>query len=153
MATNVDAKLLKQTKFPAEFSQKVDMKKVNVEVMKKLTPKKLLKRLKSAKSKNAPAKETLTTCDRESGLTAGEVEEEAKEHTTITIGVLQGFQGLHLLAGALHLTETTTVVLRAVISRIPISLETEATERVGTIRADGGHRHRGGLCAGPYLAR
>ncbi|KAL9604821.1 MAG: hypothetical protein Q9219_000269 [cf. Caloplaca sp. 3 TL-2023] len=35
MATNVDAKLLKQTKFPSEFSQKVDMKKVNVEVMKK----------------------------------------------------------------------------------------------------------------------
>ncbi|KAL8762003.1 MAG: hypothetical protein Q9184_001950 [Pyrenodesmia sp. 2 TL-2023] len=31
MATNVDAKLLKQTKFPPEFSQKVDMKKVNVE--------------------------------------------------------------------------------------------------------------------------
>ncbi|KAI4140842.1 MAG: hypothetical protein L6R39_005632 [Caloplaca ligustica] len=35
MATNVDAKLLKQTKFPADFSQKVDMRKVNVEVMKK----------------------------------------------------------------------------------------------------------------------
>ncbi|KAL8820140.1 MAG: hypothetical protein Q9223_001590 [Gallowayella weberi] len=35
MATNVDAKLLKQTKFPPEFSQKVDMNKVNVEVMKK----------------------------------------------------------------------------------------------------------------------
>ena len=35
MATSVDAKLLKQTKFPPEFSQKVDMKKVNVEVMKK----------------------------------------------------------------------------------------------------------------------
>ena len=32
---SVDAKLLKQTKFPPEFSQKVDMKKVNVEVMKK----------------------------------------------------------------------------------------------------------------------
>ena len=36
MASNVDAKLLKQTKFPAEFNQKVDMQKVNVEVMKKL---------------------------------------------------------------------------------------------------------------------
>lgn len=35
MAMSVDAKLLKQTKFPAEFSQKVDMRKVNVEVMKK----------------------------------------------------------------------------------------------------------------------
>jgi hypothetical protein len=35
MATSVDAKLLRQTKFPPEFSQKVDMKKVNVEVMKK----------------------------------------------------------------------------------------------------------------------
>ena len=35
MATSVDAKLLKQTKFPPEFGQKVDMKKVNVEVMKK----------------------------------------------------------------------------------------------------------------------
>ena len=35
MASSVDAKLLKQTKFPPEFTQKVDMKKVNVEVMKK----------------------------------------------------------------------------------------------------------------------
>ncbi|KAL8706707.1 MAG: hypothetical protein Q9201_000232 [Fulgogasparrea decipioides] len=35
MATNVDAKLLKQTKFPPEFNLKVDMKKVNVEVLKK----------------------------------------------------------------------------------------------------------------------
>lgn len=35
MASSVDAKLLKQTKFPPEFNQKVDMKKVNVEVMKK----------------------------------------------------------------------------------------------------------------------
>ena len=35
MAMSVDAKLLKQTKFPLEFNRKVDMKKVNVEVMKK----------------------------------------------------------------------------------------------------------------------
>lgn len=35
MATPVDQKLLRQTKFPTEFNQKVDMKKVNVEVMKK----------------------------------------------------------------------------------------------------------------------
>jgi hypothetical protein len=35
MATRVDAKLLKQTKFPLEFNQKVDMSKVNIEVMKK----------------------------------------------------------------------------------------------------------------------
>jgi serine/arginine repetitive matrix protein 1 len=35
MASSVDAKLLKATKFPAEFSQKVDMQKVNLEVMKK----------------------------------------------------------------------------------------------------------------------
>ncbi|KAL8642858.1 MAG: hypothetical protein Q9228_000505 [Teloschistes exilis] len=35
MATNVDAKLLKQTKFPPEFNQKVDMQRVNVEVLKK----------------------------------------------------------------------------------------------------------------------
>ena len=35
MASSVDAKLLKQTKFPPEFTKKVDMKKVNVEVMKK----------------------------------------------------------------------------------------------------------------------
>ncbi|KAL3464439.1 PWI domain-containing protein [Aspergillus heterothallicus] len=35
MATRVDAKLLRQTKFPAEFNQKVDMTKVNIEVMKK----------------------------------------------------------------------------------------------------------------------
>jgi serine/arginine repetitive matrix protein 1 len=35
MATRVDAKLLRQTKFPPEFNQKVDMTKVNIEVMKK----------------------------------------------------------------------------------------------------------------------
>ena len=35
MASSVDAKLLKQTKFPPEFSRKVDMTKVNIEVMKK----------------------------------------------------------------------------------------------------------------------
>lgn len=35
MTSSVDLKLLKATKFPAEFSQKVDMSKVNVEVMKK----------------------------------------------------------------------------------------------------------------------
>ncbi|KAE8363094.1 hypothetical protein BDV27DRAFT_159136 [Aspergillus caelatus] len=35
MAASVDAKLLKQTKFPPEFSRKVDMTKVNIEVMKK----------------------------------------------------------------------------------------------------------------------
>ncbi|KAI9045610.1 PWI domain-containing protein [Aspergillus affinis] len=35
MATTVDAKLLKKTKFPPEFSRKVDMTKVNIEVMKK----------------------------------------------------------------------------------------------------------------------
>ncbi|KAI4125547.1 MAG: hypothetical protein LQ338_004195 [Usnochroma carphineum] len=33
MATNVDAKLLKQTKFPPEFSQKVDMKKPDIKVL------------------------------------------------------------------------------------------------------------------------
>jgi hypothetical protein len=35
MATGVDAKLLKSTKFPPEFNQKVDMGKVNIQVMKK----------------------------------------------------------------------------------------------------------------------
>ncbi|PKY07986.1 PWI domain-containing protein [Aspergillus campestris IBT 28561] len=35
MATSVDAKLLRRTKFPPEFSRKVDMTKVNIEVMKK----------------------------------------------------------------------------------------------------------------------
>ena len=35
MATSVDAKLLKSTKFPLEFNQKVDMQKVNLEVMKR----------------------------------------------------------------------------------------------------------------------
>ncbi|KAF3390423.1 Serine/arginine repetitive matrix protein 1 [Penicillium rolfsii] len=35
MATLVDAKLLKKTKFPPEFNQKVDMTKLNIEVMKK----------------------------------------------------------------------------------------------------------------------
>ncbi|KAJ5032274.1 uncharacterized protein L3040_008882 [Drepanopeziza brunnea f. sp. 'multigermtubi'] len=35
MASSVDAKLLRTTKFPPEFNQKVDMQKVNAEVMKK----------------------------------------------------------------------------------------------------------------------
>lgn len=35
MAMSVDEKLLKATKFPPEFNQRVDIKKVNVEVMKK----------------------------------------------------------------------------------------------------------------------
>lgn len=35
MAATVDQKLLKATRFPPEFAQKVDIKKVNVEVMKK----------------------------------------------------------------------------------------------------------------------
>ncbi|EQB59015.1 PWI domain-containing protein [Colletotrichum gloeosporioides Cg-14] len=35
MATGIDAKLLKSTKFPPEFNQKVDMQKVNLQVMKK----------------------------------------------------------------------------------------------------------------------
>ncbi|KAK2070472.1 hypothetical protein P8C59_004962 [Phyllachora maydis] len=35
MASGVDAKLLKSTKFPTEFNQKVDMQKVNLQVMKK----------------------------------------------------------------------------------------------------------------------
>ncbi|RKF55361.1 putative pwi domain mrna processing protein [Golovinomyces cichoracearum] len=35
MACSVDAKLLKSTKFPPEFNQKVDMEKVNAEVIKK----------------------------------------------------------------------------------------------------------------------
>jgi len=38
MATGVDAKLLKSTKFPPEFNQKVDMQKVNLQVMKKFVP-------------------------------------------------------------------------------------------------------------------
>jgi hypothetical protein len=35
MATGVDAKLLRTTKFPPEFNQKVDFTKVNVQVIKK----------------------------------------------------------------------------------------------------------------------
>jgi len=35
MASTVDQKLLKSTKFPPEFNKRVDMKKVNIEVMKK----------------------------------------------------------------------------------------------------------------------
>ncbi|RYO83215.1 hypothetical protein DL764_009490 [Monosporascus ibericus] len=35
MASSVDAKLLRATKFPPEFNQKVDMQKVNIQVMKK----------------------------------------------------------------------------------------------------------------------
>jgi len=35
MLNSVDQKLLKATKFPPEFSKKVDMQKVNLEVLKK----------------------------------------------------------------------------------------------------------------------
>ncbi|KAL2366720.1 hypothetical protein RJZ56_000305 [Blastomyces dermatitidis] len=35
MATTAEAKLIRQTKFPPEFAKKVDMQKVNIEVMKK----------------------------------------------------------------------------------------------------------------------
>lgn len=38
MASSVDAKLLKSTKFPPEFSKKVDIQKVNLEVMKQCVP-------------------------------------------------------------------------------------------------------------------
>ncbi|CEJ57364.1 Putative Remark: the ORF contains a PWI motif [Penicillium brasilianum] len=41
MATPVDAKLLKKTKFPPEFNRKVDMTKVNIEVMKKWIAKRI----------------------------------------------------------------------------------------------------------------
>jgi serine/arginine repetitive matrix protein 1 len=34
MAATVDEKLVRATKFPLEFNQKVDMQKVNIEVMK-----------------------------------------------------------------------------------------------------------------------
>jgi hypothetical protein len=35
---SVDARLVKATKFPPEFNQKVDMQKVNLAVMKKFVP-------------------------------------------------------------------------------------------------------------------
>lgn len=35
MASGVDARLLKSTKFPPEFNQKVDTTKVNIQVIKK----------------------------------------------------------------------------------------------------------------------
>ncbi|KAI2786290.1 hypothetical protein POX_g08673 [Penicillium oxalicum] len=41
MATPVDSKLLKRTKFPPEFNRKVDMTKVNIEVMKKWIAKRI----------------------------------------------------------------------------------------------------------------
>lgn len=42
MATPVDEKLLRQTKFPPEFKQKVDMTKVNIEVIKKFVVPRIL---------------------------------------------------------------------------------------------------------------
>ncbi|KAK7423300.1 hypothetical protein QQX98_001090 [Neonectria punicea] len=47
MASGVDARLLKSTKFPAEFSQKVDMQKVNLQVMKKWIASKIIEILGS----------------------------------------------------------------------------------------------------------
>ncbi|KAI5846909.1 PWI domain-containing protein [Tricharina praecox] len=43
MSSGVDAKLLKSTKFPPEYSKKVDMQKVNVEVMKQWIAKQVVK--------------------------------------------------------------------------------------------------------------
>ncbi|KAI5798816.1 PWI domain-containing protein [Geopyxis carbonaria] len=42
MASGVDAKLLKSTKFPPEFSKKVDIEKVNLEVMKQWISRKVV---------------------------------------------------------------------------------------------------------------
>ncbi|TGZ81943.1 PWI domain-containing protein [Ascodesmis nigricans] len=42
MATGVDAKLLKSTKFPPEFQKKVDMRKCNLEVMKQWIARKVV---------------------------------------------------------------------------------------------------------------
>ncbi|RMD42927.1 hypothetical protein DV735_g2172, partial [Chaetothyriales sp. CBS 134920] len=47
MAASVDQKLLRQTKFPPEFNQKVDIQKINVEVMKKWIAGKITEILKS----------------------------------------------------------------------------------------------------------
>ncbi|RMZ92602.1 hypothetical protein DV736_g191, partial [Chaetothyriales sp. CBS 134916] len=47
MAASVDRKLLRQTKFPPEFNQKVDIQKINVEVMKKWIAGKITEILKS----------------------------------------------------------------------------------------------------------
>jgi len=47
MATTVDQKILKATKFPPEFNQKVDMQKVNLEVMKKFVPQSPIPNLQS----------------------------------------------------------------------------------------------------------
>ncbi|RDA83778.1 hypothetical protein CP532_5200 [Ophiocordyceps camponoti-leonardi (nom. inval.)] len=41
MASKMDARLLKSTKFPPEFNQKVDMEKVNLQVMKKWITKRI----------------------------------------------------------------------------------------------------------------
>ncbi|KAL8947169.1 MAG: hypothetical protein Q9222_006521 [Ikaeria aurantiellina] len=102
MATNVDAKLLKQTKFPPEFNQKVDMKKVNVEVMKKLTRRKVLKRPSAEKSKKGRKRETSTTSASESALSGEEVVGEVTDNVTITTGGLRETQGLRLLAAVHH---------------------------------------------------
>ena len=47
LTTNVDQRLLRTTKFPAEFNVKVDMKKVNVQLIKAWVTDEIARILKS----------------------------------------------------------------------------------------------------------
>ena len=47
LTTNVDQRLLRTTKFPAEFNTKVDMKKVNIHIIKKWVADEIAKILQS----------------------------------------------------------------------------------------------------------
>lgn len=46
LTTNVDQRLLRTTKFPAEFNTKVDMKKINIHIIKKWVSDELARLLK-----------------------------------------------------------------------------------------------------------
>ncbi|KAL8937546.1 MAG: hypothetical protein Q9211_003631 [Gyalolechia sp. 1 TL-2023] len=116
MATNVDAKLLKQTKFPPEFSQKVDMKKVNVEVMKKLNLRELPRMPSVTKSKKGPGKRTLIISGSESGPNEDGVAEEETEVTMNTTDALAGIRDLHLQGADRRRTEMISVALQGVTS-------------------------------------
>ncbi|KAH8905516.1 hypothetical protein BR93DRAFT_960537 [Coniochaeta sp. PMI_546] len=73
MATGVDARLLKTTKFPPEFNQKVDMTKVNLQVMKKSKRKKQRKKPAfDVKSSSAATVEGVDEVDEEAATRGAE---------------------------------------------------------------------------------
>ncbi|KAL8694054.1 MAG: hypothetical protein Q9218_001232 [Villophora microphyllina] len=127
MATNVDAKLLKQTKFPSEFNQKVDMRKVNVEVLKKSMPRRPLRKLNVVPNKNEREIKTLIPYAIENAPSEVEGEEGVTGDATIMTDVQRERQGLlRLIAGDRHRTHLSIAGVHSATKLTRTSLATEA---------------------------